>query len=89
MTANQVASALSFREFQRLCSALDEKLPPAGPEASDMIPVVVGGRTLNRKFDVVKIQRQRDRVNAFVDLGKGVVIWMDVESDEKSGAVAA
>ncbi len=72
MKPAEVARALSYREFSRLCGLIDEKGP-----ASKAVDIGQGkttgtaGRLREVKFQVIRIDRKPKRVRVLVDTGKG------------------
>lgn len=82
MNARQLMSALSLPEFQRLCANLDKRGP-----ASVEVPiggndtVRMAGRLVERKFDVIQLQRSETKIRAFVNLGHGVCLWTTFAAD--------
>lgn len=89
MTAAQVASLLSITEFQRMCGCIDMKTK-AGESvlAGDTEPVRLAGKLIERRFKVITLERQANKIRAFLDLGKGHCLWVEFKPDVKAQRAA-
>jgi hypothetical protein len=85
---HEVVSALSLREFADLCSLLDVKLPdtsvPTGETGERMI---VKGRRIQVKFNVVKVERTPTELRVLVDVGGGRLRRCELNSNLSSRCV--
>ncbi len=70
MKPSEVANALSFREFSRLCGLVNEKGQATGM-AGRLRERSMAGRLRERSFQVIRICRDSQRVRILVYLGEG------------------
>lgn len=89
MKAHEVVAALSLSEFNRLCAAIDEKLPPSESVQDGPGTVRLLGRLVSKRFGVIRVQRiKSDEILVMVDLGSGNVKWFGIQPDEKKKKAA-
>jgi len=85
MNARQLSQQLSISEFSRLCACVDEKLPPSEEMVGGNGEMTrLAGRLIERKFVVIQLDRQADRIRAYLDLGKGFCMWVEFKPSARA-----
>lgn len=81
MKPAEVAKALSFREFSRLCGLINERGPTSeAVDIGDGKTTSTAGRLREVKFQVLRIDRDAKQVRVLVNAGKGFgqVSWYEL-----------
>jgi hypothetical protein len=70
---DEIVSALTLREFATLCSLIDEHAPKTSGLLGWGETAAIAGKLLQRKFNIVKIDRNAYSLHVTVDLGRGII----------------
>ena len=82
LTPRELMGILNLREWAALCSMVDEFGPAQmiafkHGDGSEVQPVK--GQLILKRFDVVKVRRENEKIFCWLDFGKGVMQWYEIK----------